>query len=654
MSSTSSTTSVTTTTGATGAGGGNMIRITGLSSGLDIDALVKKMLLDQQTKIDSAKSDLQKTQWKQSAYQTIIKDIKSLQSSYFDVTGSNYILNKNMYAGFDVSSTDPTVAGVTPLSGATAGNYTVKVDKLAQSAQVTGATLNTQVNSPTAANWSGQDIAFSDGSKITLDSGLIDVQSIVNNFNNKIAAQPTLAGKISASYIKDSSGVESIKFSTTSATLQIASTNGTNTTTVVSDLNSIKDKPIVSVSSGTKLTALDSTLTGTINLQFTYNGTQYTASVDNSAAGKNGAATIDDLNSAISSISGGAVTASVDGITGAFTLKTTATGSTSSISVDSGNVLSALKLTAATSNAGSDAVVEITSPGTTTPTTLTESTNNFTLNNISYSLTNAGTTTATVTTDVDTVYNNITGFINKYNSIVDEIQTKLNEKTDSNYYPLTDAKKAAMSATDITNWETKAQQGILRNDDNLTNMLSSLRDAFTAAVNNAGLTFGTYGPNALGIDTSDDITNGDKIMITDSQKLRDAIANHGDEIYKVFANVSTNTGTTSADLTTQYNENGIFKRVNDIITQYVGITGTSLNNAILTKYANNQDDYSIYGFSGTNTLADQIYQQNLVITNLNNDYSTKQEQYYLKFSQLESAMTTLNAQSTAMSSMFGN
>ncbi|WP_406547961.1 flagellar cap protein FliD N-terminal domain-containing protein [Clostridium ljungdahlii] len=68
--------------GSTGAGGGNMIRLTGLSSGLDVDAVVKKMMAGEQTKLDKAQQDQQTTQWKQEAYQDIIKNIKDLQSSF--------------------------------------------------------------------------------------------------------------------------------------------------------------------------------------------------------------------------------------------------------------------------------------------------------------------------------------------------------------------------------------------------------------------------------------------------------------------------------------------------------------------------------------------------------------------------------------------
>jgi len=62
--------------GLTGAGGGSMMRITGMATGLDVDAMVKKMMLGEQAKVDKVAQERQTIVWKQEAYQDIIKDIK--------------------------------------------------------------------------------------------------------------------------------------------------------------------------------------------------------------------------------------------------------------------------------------------------------------------------------------------------------------------------------------------------------------------------------------------------------------------------------------------------------------------------------------------------------------------------------------------------
>ena len=57
------------------------------------------------------------------------------------------------------------------------------------------------------------------------------------------------------------------------------------------------------------------------------------------------------------------------------------------------------------------------------------------------------------------------------------------------------------------------------------------------------------------------------------------------------------------------------------------------------------------GTSGQGTIPDQIYEQQLMIKKITDSMSTKQEQYYQQFSQLETAMNSLNAQQSQLSSL---
>lgn len=558
-----------TPTGMTGAGGGQLLRITGMASGLDVDAMVKKMMAAEQTKLDKAKQDQQTIQWKQEAYQGIIKEIKDLQSSFFDSASSaNNILSSTNFSPFTVSGGDASVATFTPGVGVQTGSYSITVNKLA-----TGAGISN-----------------------------------------------TLSGK----------------------TLT------------------------------TKLTDIDASLTGSISLVLNANGAgnDTTITLDNTSGNK----TLGDLISAINNQGGGSVRASFSELTGEFKLNSTTTGSTTSLAIKGGTTAGLSSIlgnniigqtidssidtsTYTTARKGQDANVTITPPGVSSGsgTTVTKSTNNFTIDGMSYVLSSTGTTTVSVGADTQKVYDKIKGFIDKYNTIIDEIQTKLTEKKDSNYKPLTDSQKSSMSDSQITAWETKAKVGILRNDDNLQNLLSDLRTAFTTAVNNTGLTFGSYGSNSFGIDTSKDYTKPGHIDIADSSKLKAAISNNADQILKIFTNVSSATdGSTSYNSnTTQYKEDGIFTRINTILQNNVGYTNTTLNTAILTSYANTQYDYSYTGGSGKNTLPDQLYAKQLMIKSITDSMNTKQEKYYQQFSQLETAMNQLNAQQAQLSSMLG-
>ena len=375
-----------------------------------------------------------------------------------------------------------------------------------------------------------------------------------------------------------------------------------------------------------------------------YNGTKKTITVNKGDK-------LSDIINNISNATSGAVTASFSELTGKFVLQSANTGSTQNVTISkgtgAGEALKALGMADATGTpnaavtAGQDAVLNITPPGG-IATSVTRTSNNFTIDGITYNLQTANSTTFTVTQDSQKVFDKIKGFIDKYNAIVDKIQTKLNEKKSSDCQPLTDAQKSQMTTSQISAWEDKAKVGILRNDDNLKKMLTSLRSAFTSAVSGAGLNFGSYGSNTFGLDTSNEADQGGKIQIVNAQKLKDAISGHSDQVLKLFTNVSSST-----NKTTQFSENGIFERINNILTDNVDDTGTTQNRAILTKYANYQDS----GYSGSNTLPDQLYQQAQALKNLNKEYSTKQEAYYQQFSKLETALTTLNSQQAQLSSM---
>src|SRR3712207_8151347 len=65
-----------------GAFGGNFNRITGLATGMDTDAMVKKMIMREQQRIDKANGDKQYNQWRQEEYIGIIKDTRELRDDF--------------------------------------------------------------------------------------------------------------------------------------------------------------------------------------------------------------------------------------------------------------------------------------------------------------------------------------------------------------------------------------------------------------------------------------------------------------------------------------------------------------------------------------------------------------------------------------------
>lgn len=513
----------------------NVLRITGMASGLDVDSMVEKLMKAEQVKVDKVKQQQQIIEWKQEAYQDIIKDIKDLQSSFFDSLSSDKnILSSSNFAGFDTNVTDPTAASVVAGVGSKTGNYSIRF---------------------------GADGQLASGAKKT---------------GTQLAA-------------------------------------GTLRTTKFSELGGVDT---------------------TVNL--TYNGTSKT--IDIKATD-----TITDIINNISTTTSGNVNATFSELTGQFSIETSNSGSSTTINIDE---IGALGLSTG-EEIGKDAIVYITPPGG-VATKVTKSSNNFTIDGINYNLLSKKDTTFSVTQNTTKVYDKLKGFIDKYNAIIDKIQTKLTEKKELSYKPLTDDQKESMKDTEIANWEAKAKKGILKNDEKLQGMLNDLRSAFTTSVDGTSISMSKYGSNSIGLDYSSDYKNPGRIEIKDDSKLKEAISTQGDQILKFFTNVSTNTALDTDGKTIGYHESGVFARIKNILEDNVGLTNTNFNTAILTKYANVQDDFSKSGGSGKNTLPDQIYQKQLLINQLNKSLSVKQENYYQKFAKLETAMNKLNAQQSSL------
>lgn len=614
----------------------------------------------EQTKLDKAKQDEDTIQWKQEAYQDIIKDMKDLQSSFFDsMNSSKNILSASNFSPFAVSGVngstlDTSVATFTPGVGATTGTYSIHVTDLAAAATVTGdkiikSTSGVISTSTVGTNWNGKTIKLKvdGGAEQTITLGSSDLTNgtstatdLADKINAQITGNANLTGKVTA--VVTTEGKIQFKPAGTATSVNITST------TVTNDMDTNQST-----------TMADLGLTADSKISFKYNGSATATEITVKTTDK-----ISDVINNIVSKTSGAITATYSELTGSFSIKTANTGSAQSIEITDATATSAEKvlgLAVGAGTPGKDANVTITPPGG-VATTITKSTNNFTVDGMTYNLSAKSADPAnlndvakvSVSKDVQTVYDKISGFIDKYNTLVDKIQGKLDEKKSSDYKPLTDAQKETMSASQITAWETKAKVGILRNDNNLRQMLSDMRSAFTAAVSNSGLALGKYGSNAIGVETSDDYSKPGHIDISDPSKLKTAIADHGDQILKMFTNQSDAelpTGKSYDATTTKYQEDGIFTRIKKIAELNVGLTGTTYNTSILTSYANKQYDFSTTGTAGKGTLADQIYEKELMVKKIKDSMSDKQEAYYKKFSQLETAMNTLNAQQSQLSSL---
>lgn len=127
----------------------NQMRISGVNSGFDTEAMIQQMMSVYQTKIDKQNQKLQKLQWQQEQYRDITSKLTGFKSKYFDILKRDtYLMSPSSFSRF--KSTVTTKSGkesglkVTTDSKSTPGSHKIKVDQLATAATTKGGQVSAQ------------------------------------------------------------------------------------------------------------------------------------------------------------------------------------------------------------------------------------------------------------------------------------------------------------------------------------------------------------------------------------------------------------------------------------------------------------------------------------------------------------------------------
>ncbi|MGG1690694.1 flagellar hook-associated protein 2 [Heyndrickxia ginsengihumi] len=267
--------------------------------------------------------------------------------------------------------------------------------------------------------------------------------------------------------------------------------------------------------------------------------------------------------------------------------------------------------------------------------TIKKSSNTFTENGISYTLkgvtTPGQTVTVSTTTDVDSIYNSIKAFVDKYNDTIKTLNDKISEERDRDYQPLTDAQKEQMTDTQISEWEDKAKTGLISHDPIITSVLTNMRQDLYSPVSGSNVTAFTQLAQ-IGITTSPDYTEHGKLVI-DETTLREKIAEDPNAIYQLF--------NSSSD---SYDSKGIADRLRDSIA--------NAQDKIQTKAG-----YTASGVLLDNSQFDigkSINDLNTKISDFQTHLTDVENRYYDQFSAMEQAMEQANQQSSFFLQQFSS
>ncbi len=336
----------------------------------------------------------------------------------------------------------------------------------------------------------------------------------------------------------------------------------------------------------------------------------------------------------VSKLKEAGVNASFDTTNQRFFISSAGTGlekefAISSENLDSGNsVLSALGMDESDPNCvrikAQDAVIELNGAE------FTSDTNAFSINGLTINA--VGVTEEEITivtsTDYDGIYNTIKDFIEEYNDIINEVNKKYNADSARKYDVLSDEEKESMTDEQIEKWENTIKDSLLRKDNSLSSIMTALKSSMSEGIEVNGKTMYLFD---FGIETlsyfeaEEDERNAyhilgdkedDKVSGKDD-KLKKAIASNPEEVAEFFSSLC--------------------KKMYDNLDEMMKSTDYS-------------SMYKVYDDKRLKKEYDDYTKKIKEAEEKLNDYEDK---WYDKFSAMEVALSKLQSNSNAVTSMLG-
>lgn len=626
-------------------------RFSGLSSGIDVDSLVKKIIDADSNTLNKLKQQKQIDTWKQEGYRSMISDIQAFTDKYLSTSSSDSIMTSSNFQQFTVNS-DSDAVTATASGTAVKGSHTITVSQLATAATQTSASGVTKdvkgSYAPDYASLFGKSFTIKvDGTTRTVSfdsaydsshqTGVQYVQAAINkaigtttdsdgNVINKVTV--SLDGACLKFVPTANSGVGSITISNVASTGAFSALGFNNNSNLSNRLSTTDTLAQVSNKLKTPFT-----FNAGGEIQFTINGKKFTFDATDS---------LYDVIDAVNKDADANVTMKYDQNTDqlSITADNMGAGNTLSISDNAGTFVSSLLTT---STAGKDAKLVLDGQN------LTRSSNSITQDGVTYNLKATTSTKANISVEqnVDGIYDKINNFVTAYNTLIDGLNKKVSESYDRDYQPLTDAQQSSMSDTEVTNWNKKAQTGLFEHDSVLQNMLYNMRTALMSSV--AGQ---TENLTKLGITTGTYSEKG-KLHV-DATKLKAAINNDPTGVMNLFTQQSsTYPGTitvrtlSNSQRSTRTKEEGLAYKIYDILQDNIGtIRDTSNHKGQLIEKAGILDDAS----EKTNVLSKELATLADKITQEQKRLNNEEDRYYRQFTNMETVLEKLSSQSTMLSS----
>lgn len=636
------------------------MRLTGLISGMDTESMVNELVKASSTKLDKAKQDKQLLEWKKEAWQ-------GLNTKLYDFykTEVSSLRLASTFKLKSATSSDESKVSIKAGSQAANGSHSVVVKQLASSAYLTGSNIKQSGNSYTTYSQASVTTNFADmtddqgnslaltGKSITIKAGNDTIAPLtfelggtgengvanLSELNSKLAETEGYKG-LKASFLdgkltftnstlkKNADGVETGEvFTIESEALGLSGDvefkkdeDGKGNTLEGSvDLRVQKDFTSADITKSTKLSDIGIA----VGTTFTIKGKDFVVDKDTK---------ISDFTEGLSKLG---VNANFDVNQGRFYINASATGEEYNFDITASDA-TALDILGLSASAGAtkvdarDAIIEYNGVS------YTGSSNTFELNGLTITakgVTNGEAIQATVSSDTDGVYNSIKNFVKKYNEMVDEL-TKLYNEAKPKYEPLTDDERSKLSDTQIEQWEKEAKVGLLRRDETINSLLSSMRQILNTGIEVIDKDGNTkkYTLSSLGIVTGDYTENGKLHILGDAD----------DPVYA---------GQTNTLKETLEKKPEIFSQIFAGSKENEGI-GLQLYNSLNKAMSRSETSRSLTFYNDI-TLEKSIKEKDEDIDMWKEKLQKMEDKYYKQFTAMEKAMAEMQTQQSYLSSLMG-
>ena len=660
------------------------IRMTGLVSGLDTETLVSQLSQAYQTKVDNVKKEQTKLEWKKEAWtalNTKLMDFyKGALSTFKSISTYRAKSATGDLSGVKITAGSEAVNGthrVQVLKTATAQMWTGK--QLNKTTDADGKTVDKTYTSTSYKTTSDTSMKLSD----LKDKNGYSIGDQIKNAEFKVSANGTdynvkvnvgddatiqdvldnINSQLNGSGVSVDFAAGNFRMSNDSAVAKEIENDTGETVTVFENGYDVKvsaaDETTANIFGiNTKEATLYSKSSQESDVTIVGGSTRFYEEVENEGTKVTGSSKLIDLGIAEGTeikVNGNAITvdktttlsglakqmaklgieANYDAGQGRFYLNSKGTGEGNAFTIEAvnadgsaSNALGALGLDLQVGDEGRiDAQdAEILYNGV----KYKQSSSTFNINGLTIEATAEGNEqTFNVGTDAQGIYDKVKEFVKSYNDLIEEMNTMYNAKRVKDYEPLTDDEKKAMSDDEVEKWEAVIKGSLLRRDDTISSLLSSMRTTLSkqVAYTNSDGTTKNYSLTSFGINTSVYTERG-KLHIYGNSDDSD-FADFDDSLMKAIMADPEAVAKTFSEL-----GNEIYKNLQTAMRRVDGVSSA------LTFYNDVQLDKDIDRYKDR-------------VSTLQEKMIAEQDKYYKQFSAMESAMAKLQSQQTYISQLFG-